>query len=296
MNDTTWRSLPVKGEKYNPEINTLMRQSTAGQMGLCGYRVKLRGHPEYLEPVSEPMVFGSCQHYMISQDLLEEDTLKLIATMDSWVEGILVTEYDWSLDQVPNPQDFFSELASAFTQWQTIVKPTLGDIIAIEEELFMPLGPGSDGDVWHGDVWLKGTPDAVSRDIIIDWKTSGRAWKLTKAHAAIQVDAYMALVKQNYDLSIRDWLFWIYDRKKREWTVIPTKRKVKEIDAALVRLLDYGHAVQSGILQAKPTTDTFGEVRRGWYCSPKFCGAWNVCPMKYINDSVDEKVIATRSW
>jgi hypothetical protein len=106
----------------------------------------------------------------------------------------------------------------------------------------------------------------------------------------------MALVKQNYGLSIRDWIFWIYDRKKKEWTAIPTKRKVQEINTALTRLLDYGEAVETAILQATPTTDTFGEVRRGWYCSPKFCGAWNVCPMKYINDSVDEKVIATRSW
>jgi hypothetical protein len=265
----------------------------AGQIGFCGYRVKLRNHPEHLEPVSEPMVFGSCQHYMISRDLLGEDTLDLMATMNEWVEEILVTEYDWSLDQVPNPQDFFSELASAFTQWKTIVKPMLKETpVAIEQELFMPLGQG----YYDGNVWLKGTPDVVYPNQIIDWKTSGRPWKTTKAHAAIQVDAYMALVKQNYDISVRDWVFWIYDRKARQWDNIPTSRKVREIDAALTRLLDYGEAVETNILQAKPTTDTFGEIRRGWYCSPKFCGAWNICPMKYVNDSVDEKVIAIRSW
>ncbi len=295
MEPINWASIPRKQHKYDEAHDTLIRQSTVNQMDFCGYRTMLSTHPGYLAPVSEPMVFGTCVHYMIAQNILGIPSLDLSSNMDEWVESILVEEYDWSLSQVPNVRDFFSELSSAFTMWKSVVEPTLpGALTAaatIEQEMFLPLGEGE-----RGTIILKGTPDAVLREVIIDWKTSGRAWKESKAHHSIQVDAYMALVKQNLGVSIRDWVFWVYNRQKREWTAIPTSRRVKDINASLLRLLDYGKILERGSFHATPTTDTFGEIKRGWYCSTKYCGAWNVCPAKYLNDDVDEKEKAVRSW
>lgn len=293
MDNTTWKHLPVRGVEYDSEHDTLMRQSTSNQIGLCGYRTKLRDEVGYLAAVSEPMVFGSCMHYMISQDLEDtEDPLNLIACMDEWVELILVYDYNWSLSEIPNVRDFFSELSSAYTQWKAVVRPVLPLVVsAIEQEMFLPLGEGE-----RGTIFLKGTPDIVYKDEIIDWKTAGRGWKESKAHHLIQVDAYMALVKQNLGRSIRSFIFWIYDRRHRSWDRIETSRRIRDIDAALLRLLDEGKALESNAFHATPTTDTFGEVKRGWYCSAKYCGAWNICPAKFLNDNVDEKEIAVRSW
>jgi len=283
-----WKQLPYKGDPYDDSKDTLVRQSTINQIKWCGYRTKLADHDGYLEAVSEKMVFGSCEHYLIAKDLeVGEVRLDLLASMKDWVEELLVTDYNWSLSKVTNVGDFFSELASAYTQWRSVVQPTLSTLVTQEEEMWMPLGEG---------IHLKGTPDGVFEDVIIDWKTSGRAWKESKAHTAIQADLYMALVKQNLGLSIRKWIFWVYDRGKRVWQPIPTTRRVADINTSLLSALDYGLALEAGTLQATPTTDTYGEVKRGWYCSPKYCSAWNICPAKFINDGVDEKAIATRTW
>ena len=293
MDPTTWASMPRQKQEYDEATDTLIRQSTVNQMDLCGYRTMLSTNSGYLEPVSEPMVFGTALHYMVAENITGVPSLELLSTMDEWVEGILIEEYDWSLDQVPNVRDFFSELSSAFTMWKTVVQPSLPESPppVIEQEMFLPLGEGE-----RGTIILKGTPDAVYEDYVVDWKTSGRAWKESKAHHSIQVDAYMALVKQNLGVSVRDFVFWVYNRRGREWVAIPTSRKVADINASLTRLLDYGRVLEAGNFFATPTSDTFGDVKRGWYCSAKYCGAWNVCPTKYLNDDIDEKEKAVRSW
>jgi hypothetical protein len=297
MEPTKWAGIPRKQQEYDEAHDTLIRQSTLNQMDFCGYRTMLSTNPGYLAPVSEAMVFGTCVHYMIAQDIAGypniASTLELLSNMYEWVEPILVEEYDWSLDKVTtNIRDFFSELTSAFTMWKSVVQPSLPEMeVVIEQEMFLPLGEGE-----RGTIILKGTPDAIYEDHIIDWKTSGRAWKESKAHHSIQVDAYMALAKQNLNVSIRDFVFWVYNRQKREWACIPTSRRVVDINASLSRLLDYGKVLESGRFHATPTTETFGEVRRGWYCTPKYCGAWNVCPAKYLNDDTNEKEKAIRSW
>ena len=165
--------------------------------------------------------------------------------------------------------------------------------------MWMYLGEGRTSN-WDTDtannIYLKGTPDAVFEGVVVDWKTSGRAWKETKAHKAIQADLYMALVKQNLGVSIRDWVFWVYNRRGRVWEAVPTKRRIKDINASILRAYDYGLALEAEILPATPFTDTFGELKRGWYCSAKYCGAWNICPAKFMHDDVNENEIAVRSW
>jgi hypothetical protein len=295
-----WKQLPYKYPKPDLNSDTVVRQSTINQIALCGYRKLLEGQEGYLDAVSEPMVYGSAVHYLIARHLeLDDIPHHDIQNMEEWVEEMLVDDYGWSLDQVPNVRDFFSEVESSYAQWRTVVLPTLPPLITQEEEMWMYLGEGrtyEESTDRVNKIYLKGTPDAVFEGVVIDWKTSGRAWKETKAHKALQADLYMALVKQNLDVAIRDWIFWVYNRRGRVWEAIPTKRRISDINSSILRAYDYGLALGANILPATPFTDTFGELKRGWYCSAKYCGAWNICPAKYLHDDVNENAVAIRSW
>lgn len=287
-----WSELPGTFPLYDEEEDTLVRQSIIGDCQLCEYRVKLATQEGYLQAISEPLVFGTCTHHLIAQDLLVgEPRLDLLTSMDEWVEEILVTEYDWSLSQVPNPRDFFAEVTTAYRQWRKSVYPKLPEAIALEKEMYMYLGEGDKGN-YH----LRGTPDAVFENQIMDWKTSGRPWKDGKAHYSIQASLYMGLVKQDTGIPIRKFVFWIFNKSKREWQAIRTERRVKEINAALVSAYDYARKIEAGVYTATPVREVFSKKERGWYCSAKYCGAWNICPVKYLNDDVDENVLAIRSW
>lgn len=289
---TNWRALPVPQGTLNLDVDTIMRQSTIGQLFLCGGRVKHAQDEGFLEPVNEKMVFGTCTHFLAEQDLLAgEERLDLLTNMGEWVDNILVSDYDWSLNQVTDPIRFFSELGVAYRTWRTQVRPHLTNPIGIEKEMFLPLGQGR-----QGNVWLKGTPDVVLEDTIVDFKTSGRAWKQGKADLSIQASLYMPLVKQNLDHSIRKFVFWVYDRSNSQWDKIKTSRTIREIDSALNTAYSYGIQHEAEIYSYTPVPEASFVKKRGWYCSPNYCGAWNVCPGKFLHDDKSENAVAIRSW
>jgi hypothetical protein len=238
------------------------------------------------------MVFGTCVHHLIAEDLaVGEPRLDLLSNMNEWVEKILVEDYAWSLAQVPEPQRFFSEVSAAYRQWRTGVYPNLPEPIALEKEMYLKLGDGV-----NGGYYLRGTPDAVFGNQIMDWKTAGRAWKEGKADYSIQASLYMALAKQELDVGIRKFSFWVFDRAKRVWSRIPTDRTVKEINSALQTAYDYAYKLEVRAFTASPVVEEYGKKKRGWYCGVKYCPAWNICPVKYLDDNTDEKAIAVRSW
>lgn len=215
----------------------------------------------------------------------------LLLTMNEWVERLLVEDYDWSLELVPNVRDFFSELGSAYRSWRADVYPTLEEILCVEEEMYVPLGEGQ-----HGNIWLRGTADAVFTPRIADWKTSAKPWSQAKADLSIQASLYPALVKQTYGKSIRKFRFWNYVRSKSQWGYLDTSRTVRQVNSALGSALAYGRQIEAGAFVPTPVPDAAFNKQRGWYCSAKFCGAWNVCPAKYLADSKDEGEKAVRSW
>ena len=282
--------LPVEVGEYDETVDTVIRQSTIGQARLCEYRVKLKDEEGFLEPVNEKMVFGTCLHYLIAEDLTGNDALTLLSSMNEWVEIILSEEYDWSLDKVDDVPSFFSELSSAYRMWKTEVYPKLGEPIAVEKKMLLPLGEGE-----KGMLWLQGTPDAVFEDHIVDWKTSGKAWKQNKADYALQPSLYPALVRQNLGIEVKKFVFYVYDRSQRRWDVLRTARRVKDINASLLTAYDYARKIEAGNLTANPVPDSFN-LKRGWYCSANYCPAWNICPAKYLADDVNENEIAIRSW
>jgi len=288
-----WRNLPEQAAPYDEEAHVLVRQSTIGQLQLCGKRVELAGSDGYLEPVSEPLVFGTCVHYLAEQDLLAgEPRLDLLTNMNEWIEEILVTEYDWTLAQVPNVRNFFDEIAGAYRLWRTTVRPTFRkEPLGVELKMELPLGEGRDKQIY-----LQGTCDVLFPSRLVDFKTSRSPWLQDKADVSIQASLYMALAKQTFDIEVKRMTFWNYARGKREWIPLHTARTVKQIDAALLSAYEYGLQMEAGIYPATPVPESSFNKKRGWYCSPQFCGAWNICPAKYLADDRDEKTVAIRSW
>lgn len=293
MVTTRWRDLPLSGGLYDEDSDTLIRQSTIGQFQLCPKRVEYDGQEGHLAMVSEPLAFGTCMHYLAEKDLeAGEPRLDLLTNMNEWVEEILVEEYDWSLEKVPNVRNFFDELAIAYRNWRRVVHPQLrGTLVAMEDELYLPLGAGREGTIW-----LKGTPDAVYKTQLVDFKTSNSKWTQEKADLSIQASLYLALAKQAYGTEPRDFIFWTYYRKGKEWVPFKTHRAVGQIDAALRSAHDFGLQHEARIYPATPVPEASFKKKRGWYCQPRFCGAWNICTAKYMNDSRDESEVAVRSW
>lgn len=289
-----WRDIPYNAPDYNEAQDTLVRQSTISQLQLCGGRVGMADQPGHLAMVSEPLAFGTAVHHLIAEDLLHgEQQDRLLLSMHQWVDEMLIEQYEWSLDRVPDPRAFFGEITTAYRLWREDVFPRIdrGKVLSIEEEQYLYLGEGREGNIW-----LRGTADLVLEGTLVDWKTSGRGWKQAKAEDSIQASLYMPLYKQALGVPIQKFTFWVFNRQRREWTPHATKRRVAEINAALTNALEYGKQLEAKIFPCTPTTEVYFEPKRGWYCSPKFCGAWNICTAKFINDGVNENVVAERSW
>ena len=289
---TTWKSLPRNEPDFDEENDIVIRQSLIGQLQLCAGRVGFQNHEGYLESVSEPLVFGQCVHHIIAEDLIhDEQQDKLLQSMGDWVDEILHEQYDWSLKQVPDVPKFFSEIGVAYRLWRKTVRPKLSDILSIEEEQTLFLGEGR-----QSNIWLQGTGDVVTATSLVDWKTSGRGWKQVKADVSIQASLYMPLTKQNLGESIRKFTFWVFNRQAGAWQRHVTHRKVEQIDSALATAYQHGLQLEAEVFPCTPVPESSFNKKRGWYCSPKFCGAWNICDAKYMNDGKDEKVVAVRSW
>lgn len=287
------RDLPQSQGVYDEETGTLIRQSTIGQFQLCAKRVEYDGQPGHLAMVSEPLAFGTCMHYLAEQDIISgAPRLDLLMNMNEWVDEILREQYDWTIDQVPNPRDFFEKLSIAYRTWRRQVRPNLrGTPLAVEEEWFLELGEGN-----NGPIWLKGTADVVYPTRLVDFKTSNSKWTQDKADVSIQASLYMALARQALDVKINKFTFWTYYRRSNEWTPYTTTRTSAQIDAALRTAHDYGLQHEAKIYPATPVPESSFVKKRGWYCSARFCGAWNICTAKFLGDGVEEDEEATRSW
>ncbi len=289
-----WNQLPYDGPKYDESQDTLIRQSSIGQMQLCPGRIGFMNSPKYLAMISEPLAFGTMVHHIISQDIIENKQQdRLLLSMNEWVEEILVDDYEWSLTKVPNPRDFFAEITVAYRTWVDRVKPTLAgeEILACEEEFFMYLGKGN-----TGNIFLKGTADLVTANRLMDWKTSGRAWKQAKADFSFQASVYMPLHRQALGVEHQDFWFWVFNRQQASWELLKTKRTVAQINAALATAIQYGKQIEAESYPCTPVPEASFNKQRGWYCKPKWCSSWNACDAKFMNDGINEKEVAVRSW
>lgn len=288
-----------------PEGATIVRQSAINNMMLCPARQGYAQADGFVDAQSEPLVFGSTVHDIIA-DVLRGELSQLAAltsdTIINYANADLEAREAWSLVSLLTPprlSDWVDEVRECLNLWFVQVQPELKDmrIESVEETFYMPLDIKS-------NIWLQGTCDlmpfnADGERIGIDWKTAGRGWKDDKAATIMQAPLYTALAYERYMQFISEWYFCVYNRQKTQWDWIPRNVDAVQVAAALKTALEFGKMMQHNIYPATPYPSGGFTDRRGWYCSAKFCGAWQICEYKgMLGDDKDlnEQYDTALSW
>lgn len=275
------------------EDDLMLRNSTVGSWDLCPGRVGYSDHEGFEHTPSEAMSFGTMGHGAIEQDLIQGLHLWTMDELEGvWRDGLLSEESGtYDLDKLATPEKIHTSTEEAVVMmaaWQQDVYPqlNLSDYRFIEEKLVTPLGilPSGRG------VWFHGTPDVVDvgNPKIYDWKTTGRAWKESKVLGLNAPQAYSWLANTTYDVFIPDHHYWVWNRTKREWDLHTTQRNQAHVDAYLRKAWGVARAIDAQAFPFQPWSETFGNVTRGWWCSPRYCGAWDICEGKDLPDDLVE--------
>ncbi len=281
------------------ESDLQLRQSTVESMMLCGWRQGYATEDWYDPTPSEAMFFGSVEHNHIEHHMLNGESLVLHDL--SWtIDQIhLLAERDgFSLTDVTTPEGVKAmarEIIEAYRLWlvqwwakqHTFLKP-----LAIEQRFLRPLGTLPNGRA----VWVHGTPDVLIQSGMIDWKTAGRGWQPGKGEGRIQSPTYLWLAEEVRGVleGLADYV--VYNRQAQQWMTWTVPVGQPQIDAALHTLWQYAMAIDTGSYVPTPASPS-GRPGRGWWCQPKFCGAWNGCKFKgLVADEIDLLQIRSKRW
>jgi hypothetical protein len=290
MNFDGYNTLQKDVEVPNENIDILIRQSTINSMELCPARIGYQDDEGYIKPFSEPLIFGNLVHECIALAIADDNMLTTVLSIGHVLDAILETEYEL-LDSSHNPllTDTVSEASFALTEWWKWWEREHVTHPVTEHEMYAQLGTLADGRI----IWLYGTPDYYSLDTLTakDWKTAGRGWGAGKADHAIQASLYSHLIFANTGTLIKDWEFLVYNRRKGVWESHRTYRNRAQIESAKKVAWQRGLMLAHQIFPATPTVTENFKTKRGWYCQPKFCPAWNICEFKHLADSMDEDQI-----
>ena len=281
-----------------PDDALWIRQSTVSSWELCPARVTQSTHRGFNGLPSEPMSFGTLVHEMLAKEMVDGPQPWTAADVEDFWDSLVVAEYGVTLPELTDDEQVKSsavEAIGAVQTWRIQVQPTLPNSDPlVEARLEAPLGILDSGR----QVWLHGTGDVLYPGVPVgyDWKTSGRDWMDGKAMALGQPSAYTYLALWNHDAFIADWRYWVFDRRSQMWRLHETSRTRQQVAAWLRHAFGIAKSIDAGATAYNPTGSSYGKIRRGWWCSPKYCGAWDICPGKYIADDLDETIEAEVVW
>jgi hypothetical protein len=294
----------------------ILRQSTIGSMQLCPARVGLSVVDGFNSTPSEAMFFGSLVHNLIERFLggyvaggVTPPSTYPLELLSRSVIGLAIADvcekdgFDWEdVTRQEQREAIYEEARVATLAWFAQVWSAhlfQSDVLGVEQKLTAPL---RDEPLPSGrQALLQGTPDLWTGGTVIDWKTSGRAWvvhaDLTKGHFSPQAPIYFTLIERNGGPKIRRMTFYVYDRSSASWAEHETNWTDEQVEASLENAWQYAKQIDAGAFPYTPFESTFGKYKRGWHCSPKYCGAWDICPGKaMIADDTDLSVRTERSW
>lgn len=285
----------------------VMRRSLIDDFQLCPARIGYKDQPGYVEPVSDALVFGQGLHYLANMHTMQGGPWQ--GNFEEWLEPYLAEEFDWSIAQIPNYDNFREEVYYAYMRWSLEIWPEQEPYLKryddwyAERTLYWKRWEKVDEVPDNSDVgvsaWLSGTPDLYNGMAMVDYKTTGAAWQWyqAKVDLAIQPSMYLALHQHVYGELLPEFVFYVWDRKKKEWLKFVTSRTQAVVDAAVATADQYLEQYAARIFPATMVVEgRGGKKQRGWYCSAKWCPAWNICEHKFLNDSVDESEVAVRGW
>lgn len=277
-----------------PDDAVVLRNSAVDSFLLCPSRVGYSQTEGFLSVPSEAMSWGTMIHSACESDI--DNGLRAWTPQDlenEWVKGVERDGhnlYDLATPAVIDAST--TEAAVAMSLWQRDVYPRVQAMSPPLLELRMEtqLGTLPNGR----EVWVHGTPDAmfpVERETW-DWKTSKDGWKEGKPESGGQPSMYPWLAKQQ-GLDVGDvFRFFVYNRKRSEWVEWVTHRTPEQVDSYLHLLWQIAKTIDAQAFTYKIWDTTFGKAKRGWWCGPKYCGAWNVCHGKHQQDNTWEQQIA----
>lgn len=257
---------------------------------LCPARVGYSTHEGFDFSPSPEMFFGTLIHAIIDLHVSGRNQDRLIVSTLSGVTNLLVDLAE--KESITVPDDMASSLAEealdAYRRWVADWWIPVGQelqIVSTEQIVYKQIGSDP-------EIWLQGTPDLVHEGGLVDWKTAGRGWDEGKAATRIQAPLYAFLA--GFEETRVD--FVVYNRSKGVWNVHQVVVDARQVNAALATAREYGRMIAANVYPPTPSAPT-GKTGRGWWCSAKYCGAWNICEYKHlISDGQADALIRTPTW
>lgn len=300
---------PLDVNDIDIENDVLIRQSTMNSMQLCPARVGFELHkPEgYVDPFGEALVYGTAVHYLCEQHVLDpsrQRELIMPSVFNAWFKEEILTQYNATMGDIPSAEykTFRRKVIEAYRMWvlqvyEHAVMPDSKDkTLYVEQGLYVLLGEHE-----GRRIIAHGTPDLTIKGLRIeDNKTTNAAFKWTqdKADTEIQPTLYLAMHNITHDDHVEDFVYRIYNRKAEDWNSLYTSRSFEAQEAMLRSAYEYGRQIVASVFPPTPVAETRGGKRqRGWYCSPSWCSAWNVCDYKkLVDDDADWEQVVVKSW
>lgn len=276
----------VNTEDLDPSTYITVRQSDFERK--CKAEILYRDDPRYLDVPSEPVTLGSTAHHGIEDVIRHGDEGLQRWSVIPFVEGQIIEQM--KSDGAEDPlsiigskmrlRSLAEEASAAVHSWHRAFWRAWGghlDVLAIEVKMMRVIGTSP---VSGKFVVLQGSPDLVVRGGIWDWKTSKRDWKLTKPNARVQSPAYAYLSEPILGTVEVPFNYYVYNRSKATWATHTVHVDEPMVDAALRSMFQLAIAMETKAVVPQPFEDVYGEVKRGWWCGPKYCPAWEACEYK----------------
>jgi len=253
----------------------MLRQSWLGQLAMCPERARqdMVGLSERTE-TSNTMI-GTAVHYGIEQCLNEmmmageplNELDSVNSSMGYW------NEHSHEIDNWNHTRENAEQIIEANTKvWWNEVMPDMRPI-AVEEQFEVPLTTLESGT----EVWLTGTIDCVQEFpyAITDWKNPGGKprdeWLMKRW--SVQAAAYTYAVNELYKFGEPLPFEFVHLVKgKVHRTTVNFGPAEWESLVALAR--SAGTLIEANL-------STWPLNMAGWWCSPKWCGAWKTCRGQY---------------
>jgi hypothetical protein len=282
----------------DPQVaHRLLRCSSVSSADLCPGRVVQATAEDFDHRTAEPMFFGTVAHHLNERFMLGKPTpLSRIAVWTAAEECAQDDGFDSFLSLLPagdQRQAWVDELLNAHMLWRQAWGAWCGQwatvtTAVVEQPLVTPI-VRSLFTQW----WLGGTPDLVvncttktGEPVVygLDWKTANRGWAAGKAQASPQHKLYSHLLLTNGLPAPTAWSYLVYNRQSKRWDEHP----VISTAAAVAAVLNACDGLTFMVTDEVPWyTPRGNDGKRGWHCTPEYCGAWELCPGRFLGDDKD---------
>ncbi len=260
------------------------RQSWLNQHAKCQEQARRELVGTLPKMGTDAAVFGTCCHKVFELKMLDPSVNVISAWNDQWSQAIggELTNPDGTPDEITHwiqldPQTAQQWGQDIVTRWEREVFPRL-DPIAIEQSFDVVLLAAPDREIR-----IKGTVDLIDRNLgLVDWKTANapyEKWKYQRYAIQPTVYTYAAatdgFVPFGGDIPFTYMVFPKGKDSHQELTVTRSESHWEWLRAQCVAIADQ---IEGGVGAAWPRGDT------DWWCSPKWCPAWDQCKGSFLNE------------